>query len=170
MTDSYTLSRRLLPELEAELAKTRKVLMAVPDGHNDFKSAEKSMPLTRLAGHTAELPGFAHFYLTTSGVNMGTSEDPRKILRMSTRDELLAEYEVLAARILETLKSTPNEFFDETFTLSRQGTVVISTTRYSAYRNLFLDHMIHHRAQLGVYLRLLGQPVPATFGPSADEK
>jgi uncharacterized damage-inducible protein DinB len=164
------LAARLLPELEAELVKTRKVLTAVPDGHNDFKSAEKSMPLTRLAGHTAELPGFAHFYLTTPGLNMGSPEDPRKILRMSTRDELLADYDPLATRLIDTLKATPDELFDEPFTLSRQGTPVITTTRYNAYRNIFLDHMIHHRAQLGVYLRLLDVPVPATFGPSADEK
>ena len=164
------LAARLLPELQAELAKTRKVLAAVPDGHNDFKSAEKSMPLTRLAGHTAELPGFAHFYLTTPAVNMGTPEDPRKILRMSTRAELLADFDPLATRIVDTLKSTSDEAFDEPFNLLRQGAVVIATTRYAAYRNLFLDHMIHHRAQLGVYLRLLDQPVPATFGPSADEK
>jgi uncharacterized damage-inducible protein DinB len=165
-----TLAERLLPELEHQLANTRKVLTAVPDGQNDFKPHEKSMPLTRLAGHVAELPGFAYFMLTLPGINMGTPEDPRKILRMTTRDELLAEFEPLAARLIDTLKDTPDAAFDETFTLSRQGNVIIETTRYAAYRNMFLDHMIHHRAQLGVYLRLLEIPVPATFGPTADEK
>jgi uncharacterized damage-inducible protein DinB len=165
-----TLSERLLPELEQQLANTRKVLAAVPDGNNDFKPHEKSMLLNRLAGHTAELAGFAYFILTTPGINMGTPEDPRKIIRMTTKDELLAEFESLAARTLEALKTTTDAAFDETFTLSRQGNAVFSATRYNAYRNIFLDHMIHHRAQLGVYLRLLEQPVPATFGPSADEK
>jgi uncharacterized damage-inducible protein DinB len=165
-----TLAERLMPELEAELAKTRKVLTAVPDGHNDFKPHEKSMLLLRLAGHVAELPGFASFMLTLPGINMGTPEDPRKILRMTTKAELLADFEPLAARLIETLKATPDAAFDEDFTLSRQGVPIIATTRYAAYRNMFLDHMIHHRAQLGVYLRLLDVPVPATFGPSADEK
>jgi uncharacterized damage-inducible protein DinB len=165
-----TLAERLLPELEHQLENTRKVLRGVPDGHNDFKSHEKSMPLTRLAGHVAELPGFAHFMLTLPGINMGTPEDPRKILRMSTRDELLAEFEPLAARAIETLKATPDAAFDETFTLSRQGNVIRQATRYETYRNMFMDHMIHHRAQLGVYLRLLEVPVPATFGPTADDK
>ena len=88
---------------------------------------------------------------------------------MDRVDELLADYEPLAARILDTLKSTSDDIFDQPFTLSRKGAVVLSTTHYAAYRNLFLDHMIHHRAQLGVYLRLLNIPVPATFGPPADE-
>ena len=88
-----TLATRLLPELTHQLAMTRKVLAAVPDGHNDFAAHPKSMPLTRLAGHTAELAGFAYFLLTLPGINMGTPEDPRKILRMTTRDELLAEYD-----------------------------------------------------------------------------
>jgi uncharacterized damage-inducible protein DinB len=164
-----TLSQRLLPELDQQLAATRKVLSAVPDGQNDFKPHEKSMLLNRLAGHTAELAGFAYFILTTPGINMGTPEDPRKILRMTTRDELLADYDALAARTLDALKATTDEAFDETFTLSRQGNVVREFSRYNAYRIIFLDHMIHHRAQLGVYLRLLNLPVPATFGPSADE-
>ena len=73
-----TLAYRLLPELEAELAKTRKVLAAVPDGKNDFAAHPKSMPLTRLAGHTAELAGFAYFMLTRPGIDMQTPEDPAR--------------------------------------------------------------------------------------------
>jgi uncharacterized damage-inducible protein DinB len=165
-----TLAERLLPELTQQLENTRKILTAVPDGHNDFKSHEKSMPLTRLAGHVAELPGFGYFMLTLPGINMGTPEDPRKILRMSTKAELLADFEPLAARLLETLPTLSDAAFDETFSLSRQGNLIRETTRYEAYRNMFLDHMIHHRAQLGVYLRLLDIPVPNTFGPTADEK
>jgi len=165
-----TLAERLLPELEQQLANTRKVLANVPDGQNDYKPHEKSMLLNRLAGHTAELAGFASLMLTLPGINMGTPEDPRKILRMTTKDELLEEFDGMAARALETLKATTDEAFDETFTLSRQGTVIRQASRYETYRSIFLDHMIHHRAQLGVYLRLLNIPVPSTFGPTADEK
>ena len=165
-----TLAERLLPELEQQLTSTRKVVANVPDGQNDFKSAEKSMPLNRLAGHTVELTGFASLILSLPEINAGTPEDPRKILRMTTKDELLAEFDFMAARTLEALKETTDEAFDETFTLMRQGVVVRKSSRYDAYRTMYLDHMIHHRAQLGVYLRLLDVPVPATFGPSADEK
>ncbi len=165
-----TLAERLLPELEQQLENTRKVLNQVPDGKNDFAPHEKSMPLTRLAGHTAELVGFALLHLTVSAINMGTPEDPRKILRMGMKSELLAEFDAMAARLVETLKSTTDPVFDEPFALLKQGSLVLETTRYNAYRTLFLDHMMHHRAQLGVYLRLLGEKVPATFGPTADDK
>ena len=163
-----TLAERLLPELEAQLGNTRKVLSEVPDGRNDFAPHERSMPLTRLAGHTVELVGFANLHLTVPSINMSTPEDPRKILRMSLKADLLAEFEAMASRLIETLKATGDATFDEGFTLLKQGNLVLQTTRYGAYRTLFLDHMIHHRAQLGVYLRLMGERVPATFGPTAD--
>lgn len=164
------LSERLLPELEQQLDNTRRVLNEVPDGHNDFVPHEKSMPLKRLAGHTAELVGFACLHLTRSSVDMGTPEDPRKILRMGLKADLASEYEGMAQKLVETLKQTSDAMFDEEFTLLKQGSLVLQTTRYNAYRTLFLDHMIHHRAQLGTYLRLLGAKVPATFGPTADDK
>lgn len=163
-----TLAERLLPELEQQLDNTRRVIEQVPDGHNDFAPHERSMPLTRLAGHTVELVGFAHLHLTVRGIDMGTSSDPRKILRMQQKADLVSEFEEMASRLVATLKSTDDATFDEVFTLSKQGSLVLQTTRYGAYRTLFLDHMIHHRAQLGVYLRLLGLKVPATFGPTAD--
>ncbi len=164
-----SLASLLLPELEAELAKTRKVLERVPDGHNDFKSAEKSMPLSRLAGHTAELAGIAAVILTTESIDAGTPSDPRKILRMETRDKLLADYDELAAQVAEALRNTTDEAFHATWTARRKGQPVFSGPRYTAYRTMALNHMIHHRAQLGVYLRLLGVSVPSTFGPTADE-
>jgi uncharacterized damage-inducible protein DinB len=168
MPETHLLSARLLPELEQELAKTRRVLEAVPDGHNDFKPHEKSMLLTRLAGHTAEFAGFASLILTLPGIDMQTPSDPRKILRMENRDKLLAEFDELAAEAIAALKSTTDAAFDETWILSRKGQPVFTGTRYTAYRNNVLNHMIHHRGQLTVYLRLLNQPVPGTFGPSAD--
>ncbi len=169
MPQSKNLSTLLLPELEAELGKTRKMLEYVPDGFNDFKSAEKSMLLSRLAGHTAELAGFAGVILTTSEIDMGTPSDPRRILRMETQAKLLADYDELAAGTLEAMRNSSDEALAETWKASRKGVPAFSLPRYSAYRNMALNHMIHHRAQLGVYLRLLGKPVPSTFGPTADE-
>lgn len=164
-----TLAERLLPELKQQLDNTRKVLDALPDGRNEFAPHERSMPLTRLAGHTAELAGFAHLHLTRPSINMGTPDDPRQILRMKLKADLVAEFDVMAARLIDTLTATSDPAFDEDFTLFKQGALVLQTSRYGAYRTLFLDHMIHHRAQLGVYLRLLGEKVPSTFGPTADE-
>ena len=169
MPEANRLSTLLLPELEAELAKTRKMLEYVPDGSNDFKSAEKSMPLSRLAGHTAELAGLAAVILTTTDIDMGTPSDPRKILRMETQAKLLADYNEMAAAALDALRKSTDEDLETTWKASKKGVPTFSLTRYSAYRNMALNHMIHHRAQLGVYLRLLGRPVPSTFGPTADE-
>ena len=168
MPETSQLSTRLLPELEHELAKTRRVLEAVPDGHNDYKPHEKSMLLNRLAGHTAEFAGFAALILTLPSIDMQTSSDPRKILRMETRAKLLADFDELAANALAAMKNTTDAAFEETFTLTKKGQPVFTGTRYTAYRNNVLNHMIHHRGQLTVYLRLLNQPVPGTFGPSAD--
>ncbi len=168
MPETYLLSARLLPELEHEFTKTRRVLEAVPDGHNDFKPHEKSMLLNRLAGHTAEFAGFAALILTLPSIDMQTPADPRKILRMETKAKLLADFDELAAGAIAALKNTTDAAFDETFTLSRKGQPVFTGTRYTAYRNNVLNHMVHHRGQLTVYLRLLNQPVPGTFGPSAD--
>lgn len=169
MVESFHLRDLLLPELESELEKTRRVLDAVPDGHNDFKPHEKSMPLTRLAGHTAEMAGFAALILSTPEIDMGTPADPRKILRMETKATLLAEFDELADKAITALKQTTDEAFGQDWKLNRKGSNVFSGSRYSAYRNLSINHMLHHRAQLGVYLRLLDQKVPATFGPTADE-
>jgi uncharacterized damage-inducible protein DinB len=172
MPETYLLNARLLPELEHELAKTRRVLEAVPDGHADFKPHEKSMLLSRLAGHTAEFAGFAALILTLPGIDMQTPADPRRILRLEPPTEtiakLLAVFDELAAGAIAALKRTTDPAFDEIFTLSRKGQPVFTGTRYTAYRNNALNHMIHHRGQLTVYLRLLNQPVPGTFGPSAD--
>jgi len=168
MTETKEFSARLLPELESELAKTRRVLEAVPDGHNDFKPHEKSMLLNRLAGHTAEFAGIAALILTLPGIDMGTPADPRKILRMETRDKLLAEFDEMTAKAIAAMKETTDAALDESWTLSRKGQPVFTGTRLMAYRNIALNHMMHHRGQLTVYLRLLNQPVPGTFGPSAD--
>ncbi len=168
MTDTCLLRTHLLPELKQELAKTRRVLEAVPDGHNDYKPHEKSMLLNRLAGHTAEFAGFAALILTLPGIDMQGPSDPRRILRMETRDKLLADFDELAAGAVAAMGSTTDAAFDDTWTLSRKGEPVFTGTRYAAYRNIAFNHMIHHRGQLTVYLRLLNQPVPGTFGPTAD--
>ena len=169
MPDTYALSQRLLPELTDQLARTRKVLAAIPEGHNDFKSAEKSMPLTRLAGHTAEFAGIAANILMHSTIDAGGPTDPRKILRMTTVPALLTDFDQLVTQAVAALEQTSDAAFDDPWTLTNKGVVRFSGTRYDAYRTVALDHMLHHRGQLTVYLRLLGAPVPATFGPSADE-
>lgn len=158
----------LLPELKAELDRTRRHLQNIPDGHLEFKSAERSMPFLRLTGHTAELAGIIGNVLTLSEIDMQTPSDPRKILRMETRDKLLADFEPLAAAALAAMESQTDDTLLSPFRLLKKGEPHFEGTRYAIYR-IMLDHMIHHRAQLGVYLRMLDAPVPSTYGPSADQ-
>ncbi len=167
MTETTHLRKLLLPELEQEFDKTRKVIDHLPDGPLDFKPHEKSSTLARLAGHTAELAGFITLILTTPELQPGSPSRIRLVYE--TRPQLLADFNEQADTALAALKNTSDETFDQNWKLSFKGHDIFSGTRYNAYRAMGLNHMIHHRGQLGVYLRLLNAKVPATFGPSADE-
>jgi len=163
------LSELLLPELQAELNKARRMLERVPEGHNDFRPHPKSMSLIDLANHLATVSGLAGAILLYPGVDLGGPNDPRQIVKEQTGAAVLSEFEKLAASSVAQLRVTTEEAFGEPWKATRQGNVMFSGTRYSAYRNIAVNHLIHHRAQLGVYLRMLDVPVPYSFGPSADE-
>lgn len=165
---STTLRDLLLPELEAEFDSTRKTLGNIPDGHTAYKPHEKSFPLSRLAGHTAELPNFINAILTTPDLDFGTAVMPKPYF-METTQQALALFNELADKALTALKNTSDDAFHQNWKLSYKGHDIYSGTRYMAYRQMGLNHLIHHRAQLGVYLRLLNAPVPGCYGPTADE-
>ena len=167
MTEATTLRTLLLPELENEFAKTRRMLTVVPDGHNDFKPHEKSMLFHRLVGHLAEMPEFLTTILTSPDLDMGkTSMTP---FRMETSIQALAQFDELADKALTVVRNTSDETFHQTWDLSWGRQTLFHGSRYMAYREMGVNHIVHHRAQLGVYLRLLGVAIPGTYGPSADE-
>ena len=167
MTESYSLARLLLPELEAELANTRKIIEHLPEGHADFKPHEKSSSLANLAGHMVGLLDLVTIALKESGYDFSVT--PPRDLKFETKPQLLAEFNERADVALTALKSTTDENFHHTWTLAYHGKTIFSGPRYMAYRMMALNHIIHHRAQVGVYLRLLNHPVPGTFGPTADQ-
>ncbi len=167
MTETTTIRTLLLPELEQEFDKTRKMINHLPASPLDFKPHEKSFTLARLAGHTAEMAGFITLILTSPGFEPGSAA--RVSLTYESVPQLLAAFNEQADGAVTALKNTSDETFDQTWKLSYKGHDIFSGTRYNAYRGMGLNHMIHHRGQLGVYLRLLNAKVPATFGPSADE-
>ena len=167
MTESNHLSDLLLPELQQEFDKTRKMIEHLPDGPLDFKPHEKSFTLTRLAGHTAELAGFITLILTSPEMEAGSASRVRLVYE--TKPQLLAAFNEQADTAITALKNASDESLDQKWKFSYKGHDVFSGSRYNAYRTMGLNHMIHHRAQLGVYLRLLNAKVPGTFGPSADE-
>lgn len=163
-----SLNELLVSELEAELAKTRRILAALPDAQLEYRPHEKSMPLAKLAGHIAELPGFASIILTIPSLDMAAPGNPRKPFLMESKDHLLDQFDQGAKRAVDALKSTSDTSFAEEWKLSRGEFQIFCGSRYNAYRSFGLNHIIHHRAQLGTYIRLLDHPLPGTYGPSAD--
>ena len=163
-----TISEALLPELDQEIANTRKTLERIPANKPEFAPHPKSMPLGRLAPHLAELVGFGLSVLTTPRVDF--SKGSYKPLVMESAAQLVKVLEEGAAKLRKALAETPDKAWQENWKLAFEGKVLFDASRFLAYREMFLNHLVHHRAQLGVYLRLNGVPVPAIYGPSADEQ
>lgn len=156
----------LLAEFEEEAKKTRATLERVP-AKPDFAPHSKSMPLGKLAPHIAQLGGFGVSVLTTPQLDFATSN--YKPLPFESAEQLVRAFDEGCAGVRAALKSTPDNAWQQNWKLLINGKSIFDGTRFLAYRQMFLNHLVHHRAQLGVYLRLTGQPVPATYGPSADE-
>lgn len=157
----------LLSEFDEEAKKTRATLERVPAGKGNFTPHPKSMPLARLAPHVAELAGFGLSILTQPSLDF--AEGNYSPLPFSSAAQLVQAFDAGAAKVRTALESTPDEAWTDRWRLSLREKTIFEGTRFLAYRQMFLNHIVHHRAQLGVYLRLTGELVPATYGPSADE-
>jgi uncharacterized damage-inducible protein DinB len=157
----------LLNELDEEIKKTRTMLQRVPEDKKDFAPHAKSMPLKKLAPHVAQLAGFGLQILTTPELDFAKST--MKPLPFESAAQLVSALDEGAAKVRTALQNTPDEAWTQPWKLSFQDHLIFSGTRFLAYREMFLNHLVHHRAQLGVYLRLNDKPVPSTYGPSADE-
>jgi uncharacterized damage-inducible protein DinB len=162
------ISDLLLSEFDEEVKKTRTMLERVPAGKGEFTPHPKSMPLGRLAPHVAELAGFGLSVLTQPGLDF--SQGSYKPLPFESAAQLVRVFDEGAAKVRSALQGASDESWFEPWKLSFQGKTIFEGTRFLAYRQMFLNHIVHHRAQLGVYLRLNDEPVPATYGPSADDK
>src|ERR1700675_1711878 len=157
----------LLTEFDEEIKKTRTMLERVPEDKKDFAPHPKSMPLGKLAPHVAQLAGFGLTILTTPELDFSKSSIKR--LPFESVPQLLQAFDEGAAEVRAALQAMPDEAWTENWKLSFQGKPIFEGQRFLAYREMFLNHIVHHRAQLGVYLRLNDRPVPATYGPSADD-
>jgi uncharacterized damage-inducible protein DinB len=162
-----SISELLLPELDEEMKKTRTMLARVPDGAGDFAPHAKSMPLGRLAPHVAQLTSFGLTVLTEPGLDF--SQGSYQPLPFESGAQLVRVLDEGAAKVRSALQGVPDAAWSERWKLSFQGRVLFEGPRFLAYREMFLNHVVHHRAQLGVYFRLKGVPVPGTYGPSADD-
>src|ERR1700733_5234708 len=158
----------LLSEFDEEIKKTRTMLERVPEDKKDFAPHPKSMPLGKLAPHVAELTGFGLTILTTPELDFSKSKSAPTPFESSA--QLVGAFDTGAAKSRAPLKNTPDEAWTQPWKLSFGDNTIFAGSRFLAYRQMFLNHLVHHRAQLGVYLRLNETPVPATYGPSADDR
>jgi uncharacterized damage-inducible protein DinB len=156
----------LLTEFDGEMARTRTTLERVPSTP-EFAPHAKSMSLGRLAPHVAELAGFGFSVLTTPGLDF--SQQSYKPLAFESAAQLVRVFDDGVAKVRPALAGLPDSAWAQPWKLSFQGRPIFEGSRFLAYRQMFLNHLVHHRAQLGVYLRMNAQPVPAIYGPSADE-
>ncbi len=157
----------LLSEFDEEAKKTRALLERVPM-NPDYKPHAKSMPLGKLAPHVAELAGFGLTILTTPELDFSTGPKRTRV-PFESAEQLVKAFDEGAAKARAALKNTLDDAWTQSWKLSFGGRTIFSGTRFLAYREMFINHLVHHRAQLGVYLRLNDKPLPATYGPSADD-
>ena len=160
------IAQMLLPEFDQEVKSTRKLLECVPDGKFDFKPHEKSMTLGRLAAHVAEMPNYMIGTLSLESMNFTGEEKP---FAPATRQELLDAFDKAVAQARELLAKATDEDLAKIWTLTYKGQQVFSMPRAAVLRSMVLSHLIHHRGQLGVYLRMNNVEFPGMYGPSADE-
>ena len=163
------LSDALLPEFDNEMANTRKTLERVPDEKFAWKPHEKSSTMGALAGHLANLPSWGSLTLSSESFDLAPRGEPLKTPSLSSTKELLAKFdENVAASRAAIAAATDSDFF-KPWTLMSNGNTILTMPKVAVMRNFVMNHLIHHRAQLGVYLRLNDLPVPSIYGPSADE-
>lgn len=156
----------LLNEMDQEAPMTRKMLERVPNDKWDWKPHEKSMSLKSLTVHIAELPGWVSMGLSTSELDF-TKMD-YKPTEVNSNSELLQVFEKSLERGRSALSNAKEDNLLPTWTMRSGEKIHAVMTKYEVIRHSF-SQTIHHRAQLGVYLRLLNIPIPGTYGPSADE-
>jgi uncharacterized damage-inducible protein DinB len=159
-------SQNLLPEFDEEMKNTRKLLECVPDGKFDYQPHPKSMTLGRLASHVAELPSWTAFTVDLEVLELGPEFKPTIA---KTRAELLEMFDKGVMEARGKIAVTKDEAWDVLWTFKYGGKTIMSMPRSAVMRGTIMNHLVHHRAQLGVFLRLNNVEIPGMYGPSADE-
>jgi uncharacterized damage-inducible protein DinB len=153
-------------ELEQEAMTTRKMLERIPDDQYDWQPHQKSMSIQRLANHIAELPGWVGMTLNTTELDF--ANNPYTPTTFNKTADLLQYFEQTLDDARKELANAREEQLSESWTL-RNGDEIYSTSSKLDVLRMTYCQIVHHRAQLGVYLRLLNIPIPGSYGPSADE-
>lgn len=163
-----SMAESMLNEFDEEMATTRRILERVPDGKTDWTPHAKSTPLARLATHIAELPVWTVNSLAADNIDIDPATFKPKIVESAA--ERLALFDDSVKKARAALLAATDEDFGKPWELRMGGKAMIKQTRGKTYRVFTMNHLIHHRAQLGVYLRLLDVALPGTYGPTADER
>ena len=165
-----SLSQALLPEFEYEMANTRKVLERIPEDKLDWKVHEKSNSIGWVGMHLAEIPGWVDMTLNQDSLDVAPpGGEPYRTPKANSRQEILARFDQNVAAGRAAIAAASDEQFAKPWSLLMTGRVIFTLPRAAVLRSFVLSHAIHHRAHLCVYLRLNDVPVPALYGPSADE-
>src|SRR5262245_7737246 len=159
----------MLPEFDHEMANTRKTLERVPDDKFAWKPHDKSSPMGSLAGHLANLPSWTTITIDLDVFDMSHGGEPFKTQECHRRQGLLDTFDQNVSTARTKLAAVTDEHLFNSWTLAANGHEILTMPRVAVLRSFVMNHIIHHRAQLGVYLRLNNIPVPSIYGPSADE-
>lgn len=165
-----TLSQRLLPEFDQEMANTRKVLERIPADKLEWKAHPKSNTIGWVGMHVADIPGWAEFMLTKDSLDIAPpGGTPYRTPAADSREAILKHFDERAAAGRAAIAAASDDDFAKPWSLLHGGNVIFTQPRYVVLRNSVMNHLVHHRAHLCVYLRLNDVPVPGLYGPSADE-
>jgi uncharacterized damage-inducible protein DinB len=157
----------MLPEFDHEFAQTRRSLERVPEDKFDWKPHEKSFSLHALAAHLVEVPQWVPVTLTMDEFDF---DAPYECVVPETKDDLLAHFDAGVAQARGLIEAATEDDLAVMWSMKKDGEVAMSMPKGAVLRSFIFNRNVHHRAQLGFYLRLLDVPVPAIYGPSADEE
>ena len=165
------ISDAILPEFDQEAANTRKTIERVPDDKLDWRPHEKSWPFSHLATHLAEIPGWVVQTIEKDAIDLAPPGQPpiEQPPPAGSRQELLDRFDKHVAAARAAIAAATDEHLMKPWSLLSGGATLLTMPRVAVLRRFVMNHTIHHRAQLGVYLRLNNIPVPSIYGPSADE-
>jgi uncharacterized damage-inducible protein DinB len=165
-----TIAETLLPEFDREMGVTRRLLERLPDGRFDWQPHPRSMSLGRLAEHLAELPGWGTTTIQKDGIDGAVNARPAGYTAPATTQAVLAMFDANVVEARKALAGRTDTDLAAMWTLSVAGKQIFSMPKAAVLRGFVLSHLIHHRGQLTVYLRMLDVPLPSVYGPSADEQ
>ena len=164
------ISESLLPEFDHEMTTTRKVLERVPDDKFDWKPHPRSTAMGGLATHVANIPTWTINSMTAESLDLAPGGVPMPPIQTAAgRDAVLKFFDENVAKAREVIANAADDAFFVPWSLMMNGKTIMTLPRVAVVRSFVLNHLIHHRGQLSVYLRLTDIPVPSIYGPSADE-